>query len=226
MSCWDCVTLVERGLFAVNVEVSLGSFVHWHVISCSMANIVLSWPDDLVLRIVEELIPVRKPANCPWNHEEDWEHISWESQSFVDNATVEIYIGVKFSLNEVGVTKSNLFKFNSNFDQFLLSYNFKDFFSYLLDQCSSWVIVFVHSMAKTVEKTFSVLDWFNKLGDIFLLSNWLKHSQNCFVGSSMLRTIKGSSCSSNSSVDVNSWWGKMPDSCSWAVELVLGMKNK
>lgn len=69
-----------------------------------MPNIMLSWSDDFIFWIVEELAPMSKPSDTSWNHEKNWEHVSWESHCFVNDSAVEINVRVKFSVNEIRVT--------------------------------------------------------------------------------------------------------------------------
>lgn len=69
-----------------------------------MSDIILSWSDNLVFGVIEEFIPMGEPSDNSRNHEQDWEHVSWESHSFIDNATVEIDIRIKLSFNKILIT--------------------------------------------------------------------------------------------------------------------------
>ena len=62
-----------------------------------------------------------KPSSSSWDSEEDWEVVSGEAHSLVDNTTIEVDVGVKLSLDEVVITKSDSFKFNSDFNQWFTS---------------------------------------------------------------------------------------------------------
>jgi hypothetical protein len=81
-----------------------------------VAYVVLSWSHDFVLWVIEELVPVRKPSNNSRNHEEYGEHIGWESHSFINDTTIEVDIGIEFSLNKVRIGESNTFEFDCDFD--------------------------------------------------------------------------------------------------------------
>ena len=39
------------------------------------------------------------PSGNSWNCEQDWEHVSWEAHGSVNEATVEVNIGVEFASN-------------------------------------------------------------------------------------------------------------------------------
>ena len=191
-----------------------------------MTHVVLPRPDDLVLRVIQKLVPVGQPANSSGDHEQDWEHVSRESQSLVDDATVEIDIGVQFPLDEEGVAEGNSFQLHCDFDQLFLANNFEHLIGNLLNDFGPGIVVFVNPVSETIEQTLSVLDIINKFGYIFFFANLLQHSQDSLVGSSMLGPIKCSSGSCDRSVDVNSGGREMPDSSSGAVKFVLNMEDK
>ncbi len=67
------------------------------------------------------------PSNDSGNGEEYRVHVGWESHGSVDESAVEVNVWVKFSSDKVLVFECNLFKFKGDFDQWLLSTDFKDF---------------------------------------------------------------------------------------------------
>jgi hypothetical protein len=68
------------------------------------------------------------------------------------------------------------------FQIFLLVFNIF-YLSNLLNNFSSRVIVLVNSMPEAHEEFLPVFYILNKLRNVFLLSNLLKHSKNSFVSS-------------------------------------------
>jgi hypothetical protein len=100
------------------------------------------------------------------------------------------------------------------------------FVRYLFDDFGPRVVVFVDSVPKPIQQSFFLFHTFDKFGDILLFADRLKHPQNSLVGSSMFGTIKCASGPSNSSIDINSGRGEMPDGGSGAVEFMLGMQNE
>ena len=134
------ISLRIGGLGTLNVEFGFLPLIDRNVVSSVVANVVLSWSNDLVFWIIQELTPVGQPSNASWDHEQHWEHVSWEAHCFVNYTAVEIHVGIQLSLNEVWVIQGDLLQFDSNFNKFLSSSDFKHFVSDLLDNFCSWIV--------------------------------------------------------------------------------------
>lgn len=186
------------------IVLCLGTLIDRDIVSSIMAYVVLSRPDDLILRVIEEFVPMSYPASSSRNHEENREHVGGETHCFVDDSGVEINVRVQFPLDKVRVTQSNPLQFNCDFNQFLFSSNLEHLLSHFFYKFGPRVIIFVHSMTETIEKSFSVLNVLNKLGNVGLFTNRLKHSQDCLIGSSMFGAVESSCSTCDSSVDIDS----------------------
>lgn len=154
-----------------------------------MTDVMLTWSDYLVLRIIQKLTPMSEPSNTSGYHKQDWKHICWETHCLINYTTVEVNIWIQFSLNKKWVTKCYFLQLNSDLNKLLFSCNFKHLMCDLFYYFSSWIIAFIDSMTETIKKFLSTFYILNKLGNILFFSNLLEHSQNSFIGSSMLRTI-------------------------------------
>lgn len=155
-----------------------------------------------------------QPSDDSGNHEEHGEHVSGESHGFVDDAAVEVNVGIQLSLDEVGIRKGDSFQLNSDLNQLLFSSNLEDLLSDLFDDLGTRVVVLVDSVTETVEESLLVLDIFDELRDVGLLADGLQHAQHCLVGASVLSAVKGSSGSSNGGVDVDSRGRQVSDGSS------------
>lgn len=121
----DNVALVQRCLVAVYVHLHILTLLQRYIVPRTISDIVLSWSNDLVLWIVQKLVPVSKPSCDSGNHEQDGEHISWETHGLVDDSTIEVDIRVEFSFDKVRIAQCNSFEFDSDFNQFFFSSNFE-----------------------------------------------------------------------------------------------------
>lgn len=90
------------------MELVIFSVVHRDKISLGVADIVLSWPVDVIFRVVQKFNPMGNPSSNSWNCKENWVHVSGETHSPVDETTVEIYIRIEFSRDKVLIFKSYL----------------------------------------------------------------------------------------------------------------------
>lgn len=199
---------------------------HRDIVSLSFSDVVLSGSDDLSFLVSQELLPVSNPSDGSGDGEEDGEHISGESEGFVDHSSVEVDVGVQLLGDEVGVGKSDAFEFLGQVDEGLLANNLEDFLGDVLDDSSTGVVVLVYSVTESHQFSLFVLDIFNELGDIFDTSDRLEHSQNSFIGTSVERSVESTGGTSQRTVDVNSRGGEMSHGGSGAVKFVVGMENE
>lgn len=153
-----------------------------------------------------------EPSRDSGDGEENREEVSGESHCLVDDARVEVNVGVELSIDEVFVTSSNLLKLHCDFDQWLLAYYFEDLLSELSAERSSRIVVLVYSMTKPEEKSLLLLHVLHELGHILNSANLLKHLKDSFIGSSMLGPVKGSCSSGDASEDICSSAGEVSDS--------------
>lgn len=81
-------------------------------------------------------------------------------------------------------------------------------------------------MPETKEDSALVLHFIDELRDVLFDLDLLQHSDHSFVGSSVFGPVEGSSCHSDSSVEVDSGTGDVPDERSGAVHLMLSMEDE
>jgi hypothetical protein len=70
-------------------------------LSFGLADVVLSGPVDVVLGVFQELDPMGNPASHAGDGEEHGVHVGGEAHGSVNEAAVEIDVGVKFSADKV-----------------------------------------------------------------------------------------------------------------------------
>jgi hypothetical protein len=116
-----------------------------------MTDIILPWSNNLVLWVIQKFIPMSKPSNNSRDHEKNWEHVSRESHCLVNNATIEINIRIKFSLNKILIAQSNLFQLHCDFNKLLFSSDFENFISNFFDDFSPRIITLVNSVTKSIQ---------------------------------------------------------------------------
>lgn len=63
------VSLVERSLRAFDAVAGFWTLVDWHVVAGVMAYVMLTRSDDLILRVIEEFVPMSQPACHSRDHE-------------------------------------------------------------------------------------------------------------------------------------------------------------
>lgn len=97
---------------------------------------------------------------------------------------------------------------------------------YVFDDFGPRIVVFVDSMSKTEKNSVFIFDLVDKFRNVFFSFDFLKHSNNSLVSSSMFRSIQSSCSHSDSSIDINSWTSNMSDKRSRAIHFMFSVKYK
>ena len=82
LCCFPAFVLLGGSGF--DVELMIFTFLLGGVITLTITDVVLSGSVDVVLRIIQELIPVGKPPSHSGDSKEHWIHISGESHGPID----------------------------------------------------------------------------------------------------------------------------------------------
>src|ERR1700733_7122451 len=72
-----------------------------HVVTLCGPKINLPRPRDFLLRIEQHFLPLRDPAGRARNREQHGKHRHGEAHRLVDEAGVEIHVGIKFARHKV-----------------------------------------------------------------------------------------------------------------------------
>src|SRR5258708_39961528 len=79
-----------------------------------VAKIDLAGPRNLLLGIEEHLFPLRDPAGSARNREQHGKHGHRETHRLINQAGVEIHVGIELALDEVFVFEGDSFAFEGN----------------------------------------------------------------------------------------------------------------
>src|SRR5258706_14101342 len=113
---------------------------------------------DFLLRVEKHLFPLRDPPGGARNREEDGKHGHRESHRLINEAGVEIHVGIELALHEVFVFKSDAFAFESDFEKGVLAHEFEYFVSDVLDVAGAWVVIFVVAFVEVYELDLAGFD--------------------------------------------------------------------
>src|SRR5437016_3824767 len=137
---------------------------------------------DLLIRVLQHLLPLRQPARNAWNREEHREHVHRELHGLVDEAGVEVDIRIQLALDEVVVFQRDAFQFQSDVQQRIGAGHFEDLIRYSLDDLGSGVVVLIDAVSEPHQlHALAAFDLLDKGGDVLLRSDLRQHADDLFV---------------------------------------------
>src|ERR1700751_5918630 len=141
------------------------------VVALGVAGVNLARTADLAVTLVVHLTPVRDPAGQPAQREQHGEHPGREPERPVDEAGVEVDVGVELALDEIVVGQRGLFELLGDVQQVVVAAELgQDLVGLFLDDPRSRVIVLVHAVAEAhqFDALFAVLHLADELADVIV----------------------------------------------------------
>src|SRR5918998_4908375 len=93
------------------------ALVYRHVVCLAGAGVDLARTGDLELGVVPHLHPLGHPTGGAWYGEHDGEGVRRYPEGFVDEAGVEVYVGIELAAREVVVIERMLFELDGDVEQ-------------------------------------------------------------------------------------------------------------
>src|SRR5437879_12815327 len=137
-----------------------------NVMARVVAEIDVAGPRDLLLRVEAHLFPLGDPPGSARNREQHGEHGHWEAHRLINEAGVEVHVGIELALDEVIILEGDAFALQSNFEQGILAHKLEHFISDVLDDAGARIIIFVNAMTESHELHFTGFDKLNVFGNI------------------------------------------------------------
>src|SRR5699024_3293921 len=98
------------------------------VVAFGFTNVDLAGATNLAVGVLNAFGPLGDPAGEAAQGEEDGEHELGEAHSLVDEAGVEVYVGVELTFDEVVVVEGLFFETLGDIEQFVVAADgFEDF---------------------------------------------------------------------------------------------------
>src|SRR5260370_7103803 len=104
-----------------------------NVMARSVPKVDLSWPRNFLLGVEEHLFPLGDPPGSARNREQDRKHGHRETHRLINEAGIEIHVGIEFAFDEVIVLEGDAFAFESNFEKRVLAHKLENFIADIFD---------------------------------------------------------------------------------------------
>ena len=161
------------------------ALVDRHVVAGANAVVPLHRSRDLLVAILQQFGVVREPTGHSRNREQHGEHLDGEAKRLVNQARVEVDVGVQLALHEVVVAKCGLFKFQCDVEQRVLSRHLKYVVRSFLDDLGARVVVLVHAVAETHQAALTGLHVGDEGRNVLDRTDLGQHVYNGFVGTTV-----------------------------------------
>src|SRR2546423_935511 len=132
------------------------AFLERGVVAFAIAGVELAGAGDL-RALVQKLAPVGEPSRGPGYGEERGEHVDRKADGLVDEARVEVDVGIEAAGGEVLVGQRPLLQLESDVEQRVLACHFEHLVRRALDDAGPGVVVLVHAVAEALEATLPPL---------------------------------------------------------------------
>src|SRR5215831_16083480 len=160
---------------------ALSPLLLWDVITTRRADVDLPRADDLLIRVVEHLLPLRYPAGRARNREEHREHVDGEAHRLVDQARIEVDVRIEFPRDEVLVLERDPLELERHLEQRILARHVEHEIGHALDDLGAGVVRLVDAMAEAHEPAFAGLHALDETRDVVLRADLMEHLQHGFV---------------------------------------------
>src|SRR5438477_8193965 len=168
----------------------LTALIDRNVVARIVSEVNLPGPGNFLLGIQKHLFPLRDPPGSPRNREQHGEHGHWEAHRLINEAGIEIHVGVEFPLHKVIVFQSDALALQSDFEERVLSHEFKHFIRDVLDDPRARIIILVHAMAESHQLDFAGLDALDEVGNLLDRADLQEHVRKFSFAAAMDGTVQ------------------------------------
>ena len=156
-----------------------------------MAGVALARPADLLLGILDHLVPLRHPAHRARQGEDGGEHRGRDAHRLEDDARIEVDVREQLALGEVLVVERDPLQLlgDRQLRVVLLAEQLQHLVGALLEHAGARVVVLVDAMAEAHQPRMAVLvlRLLDELGDAVDAADLGQHLDHGLVGAAMRR---------------------------------------
>src|SRR5260370_2503541 len=135
-----------------------GALIYDHVGAVLVTDVDLARARDFLFGIEQHLFPLSDPSAGTRNGEEHGEHGDGEAHGLIDQAGIEIDIGIELAADEVFVLQGDSLDLESEIEQGISTHYIKDLVGAALDDASAGIVILVDALAKALQELLAGLD--------------------------------------------------------------------
>src|SRR5712692_2718236 len=222
---WDCREHPGRR-YAKWIPFFLAALLDRHVMARVVAEVDLAGAGNLLLGVEEHFFPLRNPPGSAWNREQHREHRHRETHRLVDEAGVEVHIGIELALYEVFVFEGDALTFESDFKERILAHEVENFIGDALDDARAGIVMLVDAVAEAHQLHFAGLHALDELRYFLYRANLHEHVQDFFIRAAVERSVERGNGRRQRGIGIHVGTAHAAHRVCRAVLFVVGMQNE
>ena len=135
-------------------------------------------------------MPLRQPPRRAADGKEHREHLDREADGGVDDAGVEVDVGIETVLDEIVVRQGHPLQLQRDVEQRAATGDRQHVIRDLLDDLRPRVVILVNAMAEPHQAQFAAADPLHVLGDPADRSDFLEHPQHLLIRAAVQRAVE------------------------------------
>src|SRR5260370_38939092 len=212
--------------YSKRIACFLAALFDGNVMARVVSKVDLAWPRNFLFGVEEHLFPLGYPPGSARNREQNRKHGHRKTHRLINEAGVEIHVGIEFAFDEVIVLEGDAFAFESNFEKRVLAHKLENFVGDMFDDAGARIVILVNAVAKSHQLDFPGLDPFDEIGNLLNRANLQEHVQDFFIGAAVQRTVKRGDSGGGGGVGIDVRAADAANGVGGAVLLGVRMKNK
>src|SRR5437763_7098325 len=197
-----------------------------HAVALARYREDLPWPRDLLIRVLQHLLPLREPAADARNRKHYRKHFHRDIQRLVDQAGVEVDVRVELALDEVLVLERDLLQLQRDVEQRVLAGDFEYVVRRLLDDPGARVVVLVDAVAEAHQPPFAGLDLLDERGNVPDRADLAQHLEDRLVRAAVQRAVERGGGAGDGGVRIGVRAADDAHGAGRAVLLVVGVEDE
>src|SRR5919108_402662 len=204
----------------------LVSFFYGKIIPLIRASINLARPGDLLFLVQQHLLPLRQPSRGPSDREQHGEHVDRELHRLVDDAGVEVDVGVELAGHEVVILQRDALELDGDVDERVLPRDVEHLVGDPLDDLGARVVVLVDAVTEPEQPELAPLHAVDVGRDAVFRADLAQRLQDFFVGAAVQRAVQGRRGRRHRRIGIGVRRAHAAHRAGGAVLLVIGMQDE
>ncbi|TKW57063.1 Norsolorinic acid ketoreductase, partial [Colletotrichum tanaceti] len=215
------------GLVKQRLVAPLAAAAGVDVVALALADVQLAGPPDLDAALLQHLLPpVGQPADAAGDGEQDGVEVEREAHGLVDEARVEVDVGVQVALRHELALAGVPGELEGRVEELVAAGDGEDLVGQLADGGGARVDVLVDAVAEADEHALPLLDLLHKGRHVLGAANLHEHADGALAGAAVAGAVQRGAAGRDDAVGVDEARADLQHRGRGAVDLVVGVDDE